>query len=129
MRQVWTISSPLQRQQFDWLDTLAEPLQQVAHQLFAPPAGNTTKNILNGVPLRHRLHPAVVIVPMGAWTMALLFDTLDALDPYYDNPHGRTADLCITAGLLAAAPAAATGLADWVDTYEHPRRVGWRTPC
>lgn len=125
-RQVWTISSPLESDKFAWLDKLADPLQAAAHQVFgANKAGRTAKNILNGVPFRHRMHPALIIVPLGAWTTAVLLDALDVATSG-DTQKGfrRSADASIALGLVSVVPTAAAGIADWVDLYDHHRRVG-----
>ena len=43
---------------------------------FGGSAGQSTKNVLNGVWLGHPLHPALTDVPIGAWTTSLIFDLL-----------------------------------------------------
>ncbi|HUG15445.1 MAG TPA: Rieske 2Fe-2S domain-containing protein [Thermomicrobiales bacterium] len=125
-KQAATLSSLLERPAFAWLDSLAEPVQAgAARLLHANRATRRIKDVLNGVPLRHRTHPAVVIWPLGAWTTALLFDALSGLS------SGRRRDACragaetsIAFGIVGALPAASTGVADWVDLYDHQRRVG-----
>ena len=120
-KQAPTISAVIAR--LPWLDRVAEPLQAAVHAAFN--AGDTArraKDWLNGTPIRHRLHPALIAVPLGAWSMATLIDTLDTLES--DGRWSRSADLLIGTGIVGALPAAATGLADWVDTYDHQRRVG-----
>jgi nitrite reductase/ring-hydroxylating ferredoxin subunit len=57
-------------------------------------------------------------VPIGAWGMSALLDTVG-------GPSAeRAADLLVTAGVLAAVPTAASGLNDWSDTYGPDTRVG-----
>ena len=120
-KQAITISSLIDR--FPWLDQVAEPLQSAAHTIFnANDATQRAKDWLNGTPIRHRIHPALIIMPLGAWSMAALLDTLDALES--DGRWSRSADLLIGTGVVTALPTAATGLADWVDTYDQQRRVG-----
>lgn len=111
---------------FGWLDKLAEPLQQGVQCLYQSlPGGQKIKNMLNGTPLRHRMHPAIVIVPLGAWTTALVFDVLDGMSSGKDRDAYRAgADAAIALGIVGALPAAKTGLADWVDLYDHRRRAG-----
>lgn len=106
-----------------WLDNIATPLQQAGQRLFcASPTMTSFKDWLNGVPFGHRVHPALVVAPLGAWTMAALFDLLDATAA--DRRWQPAADFAVAAGLVGAAPSLVAGLADWVDTYDHPRRVG-----
>jgi len=108
-RQAITLSSIIEATPFAWLDKIATPLQQGVHAVFgANEAGRVAKNWLNGVPLRHRMHPALVAIPIGAWTTAAFF----------------AADAAIWLGVGSALPTVAAGLADWVDTYNHQRRVG-----
>jgi nitrite reductase/ring-hydroxylating ferredoxin subunit/uncharacterized membrane protein len=111
---------------FGWLDAVAEPLQQNVKRLFATiPMGSRIKSALNGTPLQHRLHPAVIAVPIGSFTIALLFDLLSRTSSGEDRRgYQRAADIAVTCGLLGSIPAAKTGVADWVDLYDHRRRVG-----
>ncbi len=122
-RQATTISSVIGAKQFAWLDNIAAPLQQGVHAIFrSGEAGRVAKNWLNGVPLRHRVHPALVAVPIGAWTTGAVFDVLDMVSS--DDTYSAAADASIWLGVISAVPTVAAGLADWVDTYEHHRRVG-----
>jgi hypothetical protein len=106
MRQSWTISSLLDTPAFAWLDTLASPLQQAVTDIFARSAERRQlKNWLNGTPLRHRIHPAVVTVPIGAWTSAVVLDWLDSISPE-ERARGfrQSADVCVVLGVLGALP-------------------------
>ncbi len=123
--QATTLSATLAHDSFRWLDAIAVPTQAVGHRLFrSGVAARRAKDWLNGVPLRHRLHPALIAVPLGAWTTGLLLDWLDSRVARGADAYQRGADAAVAFGILGALPAAATGLADWVDTYDHPRRVG-----
>ncbi len=122
-QQAPTLSSPLAGARFAWLDRLAVPLQRGVYAIFrAGEAGRVAKNWLNGVPLRHRVHPALVAVPIGAWTTAAVLDALDGFSA--DDTYRAAADAAILLGIVGAVPTVAAGLADWVDTYDHQRRVG-----
>ena len=48
----------------DWLDAF-DPLQKYIRAL-----PKEVKNALHGVWLKHPLHPALIAVPVGAWTVA-----------------------------------------------------------
>jgi nitrite reductase/ring-hydroxylating ferredoxin subunit len=125
-KQATTLSSTIEQPGFAWLDRLAEPLQAGAHELFrSGRTGMRLKSLLNGTPLRHRLHPALVVWPLGAWTTAAFLDVLDSRASRRDQPGLRAgADASVAFGIAGALPAALAGVADWVDTYDHPRRVG-----
>ena len=60
--------------------------------------------------------------PIGAWTMAEVFDALDATGGR--GRYEEAARVCINVGLVGAAGAAVTGLTDWTDTGQGDRRVG-----
>jgi nitrite reductase/ring-hydroxylating ferredoxin subunit/uncharacterized membrane protein len=108
----------------DWLEPLANTLQQAVGSAFtaAGPNGLTVKNFLHGVWLGHPLHPALTDVPVGAWTVALVLDTLESLSNR--DELGPGADAAVALGLAGAVGAAATGLTDWRDTDDPARRVG-----
>jgi uncharacterized membrane protein len=73
------------------------------------------KNILQGKWLGHPLHPALVHLPTGLWTNALLFDLLSCWGEIGGNPLVRTSFACIAVGLIAVPLAVPTGLAEWVE--------------
>ena len=122
-QQAPTLSAPIAGERFAWLDRLAAPLQKGVYAVFrAGEAGRGAKNWLNGVPIRHRVHPALVAIPIGAWTTAAFLDLLDGFSS--DDTYQAAADVAILLGIVGAVPAVAAGLSDWVDTYDHQRRVG-----
>ncbi len=77
--------------------------------------GRGAKNFLNGTWLGHPLHPVLTDVPIGAWTIALLFDCI-SMD--------EAADAAIAVGIAGALAAAITGIVDWSDTYGPAQRIG-----
>jgi nitrite reductase/ring-hydroxylating ferredoxin subunit/uncharacterized membrane protein len=125
-RQAITLSTIFERPALARLDKLAEPLQGAAHALFrSSKAAMRLKSVLNGTPFRHRLHPALVVVPLGAWTTAVLLDAVEGRAGRRTRPGLRNgADLALAFGVVSALPTALAGLADWVDTNGTPRRLG-----
>ncbi|HEX5164586.1 MAG TPA: Rieske 2Fe-2S domain-containing protein, partial [Thermomicrobiales bacterium] len=102
------------------------PVQGATHAVFrAGPVGMKLKSLLNGTPIRHRIHPVLVAVPIGAWMMAAV---LDAVEQRAGRREQRglqaAADTSVAIGVVSALPTAISGLADWVDLYDHQRRVG-----
>ena len=79
-----------------------------------PPGPRT--DLLHGVPFGQPAHPALVRLPLGCWSSAVLLDLFFSAE--------RPAVTLISAGLLASLPATATGLADWSALHQHQQRVG-----
>jgi nitrite reductase/ring-hydroxylating ferredoxin subunit/uncharacterized membrane protein len=101
----------------NWLDPLGDKLQQwltKAIQDVGQPA-HDVKDFLNGTWLGHPLHPALVAMPIGAWSTAAVLDLVGA---------ERGADTAIGAGVLSSLPTAAAGVAQWHDTGGKERRTG-----
>lgn len=97
----------------DRLDPMVARLKGLAGRL---PSG-TVRDVLNGVPLGHPLHPILIHLPMGTWTAAVLLDLLP-------GDHRREARALVDIGLLTVSPAVLSGLADWAQQHERQQRVG-----
>ncbi len=98
----------------------AHVLDPVIHELSdsvvrALPAGART-DALHGVPFGQPAHPALVRLPLGCWTSAVLLEAFPGTQ--------RASGLLIAAGIAGTAPAAATGLADWSALHRDQQRVG-----
>jgi nitrite reductase/ring-hydroxylating ferredoxin subunit/uncharacterized membrane protein len=85
-------------------------------------AGRQVKNALHGTWLGHPLHPVLTDVPIGAWTMARIFDAMDAIGG--SRELRAAADTSVAVGLAGAAGAAVTGLTDWSAIDGRARTVG-----
>lgn len=72
------------------------------------------KDFLHGKWLGHSLHAALTDVPIGVFTLAVIFDVFDLRG---------AADVAIGFGILAMAGAAVAGLVDYGDTDDEPRMV------
>ncbi len=77
-------------------------------------------DLLHGVPFGQPAHPALVRLPLGCWTSAVLLDLWGGRGPEAE----RASASLIAVGVAAALPAAATGLADWSALHTHQQRVG-----
>ena len=84
-----------------WLSALFRPIKPV-------------KSFLNGTWLGHSIHGALTDLPIGVFTLAILFDLFD---------QRTAADWAIAFGILTMVAAAVAGLADYTDTDDHPRTV------
>ena len=106
----------------NWLDTLADPLQNWIHSLGRFSGFKKFMDVLHGTWLGHPLHPVLTDVPIGSWTATMLLDCV-----WLSSEHpemARAADITMILGLLGAGSSAITGLADWSETDATDRRVG-----
>jgi nitrite reductase/ring-hydroxylating ferredoxin subunit/uncharacterized membrane protein len=99
-------------------------------------SGTRLDDVLHGVPFGQPAHPALVRLPLGCWTSAVLLDFLPAARlaarrgisrwPGLPRLPGtqQASTALLAAGLVAALPSAATGLADWSALHRHQQRVG-----
>jgi nitrite reductase/ring-hydroxylating ferredoxin subunit len=94
------------------LDRLVSAGQRAA-RLIRP---GKLRDVMHGVWLGHPLHPMLIQVPVGAWLSASILDL--------SRGNERAARLLVATGLIAAAPAALAGAADWSEQHEQQMRVG-----
>ncbi len=95
------------------VDRVGKPLNDAAHQVIKT---GQLKDALSGTWLGHPVHPMLVGVPIGAWLGASVLDV---------TPRGSAAARRLVGlGVIAAAPSALCGLADWSDTSGSEQRVG-----
>jgi nitrite reductase/ring-hydroxylating ferredoxin subunit/uncharacterized membrane protein len=109
----------------DWLEPIADRLQpKIAAVLSADGSiGTKGADVLHGTWLGHPLHVVLTDVPIGSWTAAAVFDLLE--EKTGSRAMSRAADMAIGVGLVSAAGAAITGLADWSKIGGgSPRRIG-----
>jgi nitrite reductase/ring-hydroxylating ferredoxin subunit/uncharacterized membrane protein len=90
-----------------WIGAILRPIRPV-------------KNFLNGKWIGHSVHALLTDVPVGALTLVIIFDILDAAG----TASLRTAaDLTLGFGILAMLGAAVAGAADYADTDDEARVV------
>jgi len=105
---------------FDAIDTIANPLAQAVHESLA--RVEPLKTSLHGSWLGHPLHPVLTDIPVGAWTAALVMDASARSDD--PDGYGKATETAIAVGLAGAVGSAVTGLTDWSDTDGGSRRLG-----
>lgn len=98
---------------------VADAVQPIVREAFQS-LGGTVKDALHGKFLGHPLHPALVALPIGAWTLAFLFDTAELIR----GKKSGGAEAAIAIGLAGAVAAAVTGLADWSETDGRGKKIG-----
>src|ERR1700742_3682939 len=96
--------------------SLARPVSALSDLVVQPLPPGRAADALHGVPFGQPAHPALVRVPLGCWTSAVLLDLFRGTD--------RAAGMLIGAGVVVTVPAAATGLADWSALHTDQQRVG-----
>ncbi|MDQ4075457.1 MAG: Rieske 2Fe-2S domain-containing protein [Chloroflexota bacterium] len=96
-------------QSVPFLQEVGKELARAIHQavLDGGPAARNVADVLHGTWLGHPLHPVLTDLPVGAWTIATLFDSLEGEKAEY------AADQLMTIGTIAAVPTAISGLADY----------------
>ncbi|WP_041938751.1 MULTISPECIES: Rieske 2Fe-2S domain-containing protein [Frankia] len=99
------------------LDPVATKVRDRVRHTLGPGAA---RDLLNGVPLGHPLHPALAQLPLGTWLSAGIVDLLGG----HDERSERAVRVLIGSGLLAAGAAAAAGLADYSELHQRQLRVG-----
>lgn len=75
-------------------------------------------SVLRGEWLGHAVHPLLTDVALGSWTSATLLDLVGGRD------SSVAAQKLVGTGLLAAAPTAWTGWAEWSAAGSRDKRVG-----
>ena len=86
--------------------------------------GKSLANALHGRGYGHPVHPLVVAIPIGTWSLTLGLDILSGIGLMRDPAARRAADIALKAGSVGAVAAIATGLADWQHLNGRDRRVG-----
>jgi nitrite reductase/ring-hydroxylating ferredoxin subunit/uncharacterized membrane protein len=95
------------------IDRAGRPLNDAAHGAIKT---GRFKDLLSGTWLGHPVHPMLVGLPIGAWVGASLLDA---------TPGGAAAARHLVGfGVVAAAPTALCGVADWSDTTGSEQRIG-----
>ena len=108
-----------------WLDAPAQAVGRIiarSGQVIGRP-GKRLADGLHGSWYGHPLHPSLVTLPIGNWTLALGIDALSLLP--LGRRHAGAAEAAIRTGILGAIDAAAAGTADWQHTDGRDRRVGF----
>ena len=97
------------------LDPLADYSRSLSLDKFS--ASPTLDDLLGGGWLGHRVHPVLVQLPLGAWSMAVLLDLVDG------EKHAAAVDALLATGCVTALPAALTGAHDLGTTTGAATRV------
>jgi nitrite reductase/ring-hydroxylating ferredoxin subunit/uncharacterized membrane protein len=105
------------------LGEIAEVLQPPLRDLLEGdgPVKRQVNDLLHGSWIGHSIHPMVTDIPIGAWTVGAVCDTLVLAGR---ASFADTAFTATTIGAFGAVAAAVTGIAEWSDTKDEPQRLG-----
>ncbi|MCC6553263.1 MAG: DUF2231 domain-containing protein [Polyangiaceae bacterium] len=105
----------------EWVERAAEPVQRAVSQ--ALERAPRIAGALHGEWLGHPLHAALTDVPVGAWFAGFVLDMGEVLGG--SRRLRRGADAAIAVGLAGSLGAAVAGIADWSETRDEAKRVGF----
>ncbi|WP_165068086.1 Rieske 2Fe-2S domain-containing protein [Marisediminicola senii] len=95
------------------LDPIVNKVKGIVNTIIQP---QPVRDVLHGVPVGHAVHPAIILVPAGAWISAGALDLIPGME--------KASKFLVGLGVLSAAPAVATGYTDWSEMHEQQMRVG-----
>lgn len=113
MRELFFLRPVAKLEELKVLDPVIDKVRGLMDAVLKPRA---LEDALHGVPVGHPLHPAIVLVPAGAWISAAVLDLIPG--------NGRAARTLVGLGVLGASPAIITGWADWTRARKQEQRVG-----
>ncbi|SDP18705.1 Uncharacterized membrane protein [Nakamurella panacisegetis] len=104
------------------LDRWAAGLQQaIVRRTDHGPAAKVVAALSGERWFGHALHPALVVVPAGAWLVSAWYDRRGVAT---EDPHDEAvADATLRLGLAAAVPTALAGVAQFLPTEGEARRI------
>ena len=97
---------------------LDRPVQALEPRIRSVFGTGTRASVLRGEWLGHAVHPLLTDVTLGTWTSASLLDLLGGPE------SAAAAQRLIGAGLVAVAPTAWSGWAEWSAAGSRDKRVG-----
>lgn len=103
------------------LDRASHNVQSALVPLLTAPRARPLFRLLHGNELLgHPMHPVVIALPVGAWSLAGWHDARAVATG--DPQHDTAADAALRFGVVGAVAAAASGLAQYLDTDDAARR-------
>ncbi|GAB3040401.1 hypothetical protein GCM10027052_21850 [Parafrigoribacterium mesophilum] len=113
MKELGLIKAVSRLEDAHWLDPLAEAVRAAVSSVIPSPAA---RDVLNGVPFGHPLHPTAVQVPIGAWLSAGVLDATGRAP--------EASQFLVGLGALSALPAAVAGATDLSQLRPQQSRIG-----
>jgi nitrite reductase/ring-hydroxylating ferredoxin subunit/uncharacterized membrane protein len=101
---------------------IAAPADSLLNRCFQATFLRPFKLLLNGGWMGHPLHPMLKDIPVGAWTLTIVFDLIGLV---FKAPSlGPASAITTGLGIAGALGAAASGLMDWMDVDPPEKSVG-----
>lgn len=98
--------------------SVSERVADAQEKLYAPLLDWAVRSPLHTDALGHSVHPPLTDVTLGCWLSASILDVAGG------PGSRRSAALLVGCGLIAAAPTAVAGAADWAEMSGPDRRIG-----
>lgn len=103
-----------------WIDRLASPIQNLVSKIYKAKSMKGVERFFHGAFVGHPLHPALVHLPIGCFTLAAITDLF-----IFNPTAAAVSDVAIWVGVIAAIPAALAGFTDWFPYGDTSvRRIG-----
>lgn len=103
------------------LDRASRAVQAAVAKVTEAPAARPVVRVLHGNEVvGHPAHPAIVALPIGAWSLTAWHDARGAVTG--NTRHDQVADAALRFGIAGAVVAVVTGLVQYPDTRDAARR-------
>lgn len=98
--------------------SVSERVADAQESIYGPLLGWAVGSPLHTDALGHSVHPVLTDVTLGCWLGASILDVAGG------SGSRTSAQILVAAGLVAAAPTAVAGAADWAGMSGDERRIG-----
>jgi nitrite reductase/ring-hydroxylating ferredoxin subunit/uncharacterized membrane protein len=101
---------------------VSAPVDGLLNRSFQTTILRPVKLFFNGTWIGHPLHPLLTDIPIGAWTLTIIFSLAGLV--FHVSYFGVAAGVTTGIGLAGAAGAIVAGLMDWMDVDPPEKAVG-----
>jgi len=101
---------------------VSAPVDGLLNRSFQTTILRPVKLFFNGTWIGHPLHPLLTDIPVGAWTLTIIFNLAGLV--FHVSYFGVAAGVTTGIGLAGAAGAIIAGLMDWMDVDPPEKAVG-----
>jgi uncharacterized membrane protein len=101
---------------------VSAPVDGLLNRSFQTTILRPVKLFFNGTWIGHPLHPLLTDIPVGAWTLTIIFNLTGLV--FHVSYFGVAAGVTTGIGLAGAVGAIVAGLMDWMDVDPPEKAVG-----